>query len=134
MGRFEGRSGAERIAAALRAIPAPIFAAAWSHDRFGALLFVHVAAAPRRAQIRRDILEALGSADVERVRVRFHNAAQLHAPRSLERLVARFGGEDIVYDPTEAVGRAKALVGASRAVRGTLSDRLFGLYYAPRRR
>lgn len=98
------------------------------------MLWVHVAAAPRRAVLRRRIAAALAEIGVERTRIRFHNAAQLHAPRSLERLVARFGGEDIVYDPTEAVGRAKALVNASRAVRTSLRDKLVGLYYAPRQR
>jgi len=134
MGRIERRLGAERIAFALRAIPAPIFAAAWSSDRDDAALLVHIAAAPRRGVIRQQINEALTAAGITRARIRFHNAAQLHAPRSLERLVARFGGDDIVYDPTEAVGRAKALVTASRAVRASISEKLFGLYYAPRLR
>lgn len=48
--------------------------------------------------------------------------------------MARFGGDDVVYDPTEAVTRAKALVNASRAVRRSLNDKLVGLYYAPRLR
>ena len=134
MGRIERRLDAERIASSLRAIPAPIFAAAWSSNRDDAALLVHVAAAPRRSHIRQEILQALSAAGVSRARIRFHNAAQLHAPRSLERLVARFGGEDIVYDPTEAVHRAKSLVSASRAVRGAVNEKLFGLFYAPRQR
>ncbi|MBI1213398.1 MAG: hypothetical protein GC190_18195 [Alphaproteobacteria bacterium] len=134
MDRIERRLDAERIASSLRAIAAPIFAAAWSSGSDDAALLVHVAAAPRRAQLRLQIRDALSAIGIERIRVRFHNAAQLHAPRSLERLVARFGGEDVVYDPTEAVGRAKALVNASRAVRGSVSNKLFGLYYAPRLR
>jgi hypothetical protein len=134
MDKIERRLSAERIALSLRAIAAPIFAAAWSSDRDSATLFVHVAAAPRRAQLRQQISQALNALGVDRVRIRFHNAAQLHAPRSLERLVARFGGDDIAYDPTEAVGRAKSLVNASRAVRAAVSDKLLGLYYAPRLR
>src|SRR5689334_12814685 len=98
MGRIERRLDAGRIASALRAIPAPIFAAAWSGDHNDAALLVHLAAAPRRAVIRQQISQALADIGVERARIRFHNAVQLHAPRSLERLVARFGGEDIVYD------------------------------------
>jgi len=132
MDRIERRLDAERIASSLRAIAAPIFAAAWSSERDDATLLVHVAAAPQRALLRKQISEALNAVGVERIRIRFHNAAQLHAPRSLERLVSRFGGEDIVYDPTEAIVRAKALVNASRAVRASISGKLFGLYYAPR--
>jgi len=134
MGRIERRLDADRVASSLRAIPAPIFAAVWSSDREDAALLVHVAAAPHRAQIRQQISQALSEAGVSRARIRFHNAAQLHAPRSLERLVARFAGETIAYDPTEAVQRAKALVAASRAVRTSVNEKLLGLYYAPRQR
>src|SRR4249920_3583152 len=99
MGRIGGRPCAQLIAPVLRALPAAIFAAAWSSNRAGDTLFVHVAAAPKKALVRQQILEALAAIGVDCARVRFHNAAQLDAPRSLERLVARFGGDDIVYDP-----------------------------------
>jgi hypothetical protein len=58
----------------------------------------------------------------------------LLAPRSLERLVDRFTGDEVIYDPTESVGRAKALVNAARAVRGSLGSKVGGLFYAPRLR
>jgi hypothetical protein len=127
-------ASSELITHVLRAVQAPIFAAAWASDGAGDVLFVHVAATPGRALIRRQIRQTLAAIGVDRARIRFHSGGQLEAPRSLERLVARFGGDDIVYDPTEAVGRAKALVCAGRTVRTVLADKLAGLYYAPRQR
>lgn len=127
-----GRESARAITRALRELPAPIFAAAWGQGREGRQLFVHVAAAPGRAVLRRQIEAALSLVGVERPRIRFHEAAQ--RPRSLERLTARFAGDEVVYDPTDAVARAKSLVLAGHAVRASLSQKLIGLYYAPRLR
>lgn len=110
--------------------PAPIFAAAWANGT----LIVHVAATPNRAALRTQIRSALSAAGVARVRIRFHERAQLHAPRSLERLVARFAGDEIAYDPTGAVARARTLVAAGAEIRAALNAKLYGLYYAPRQR
>jgi len=52
----------------------------------------------------------------------------------LERLVARFAGDEIAYDPTGAVANARALVAAGQALRSALAEKLFGLYYTPRQR
>jgi hypothetical protein len=60
--------------------------------------------------------------------------SSLLSPKSLERLVAKFAGSKIVYDPTQSLSRAKALVEASHGVRTALSDRIHGLFYAPRLR
>lgn len=69
-----------------------------------------------------------------RVRIIFHTAASLLAPRSLERLVKRISGDEIVYDPTGSISRAKALVSAARATRTALGVKAGGLFYAPRLR
>src|SRR5689334_6021207 len=126
----EGRVGAAAVSAILVSIPAPIFAAAWAGNQ----LIVHLAAAPRRKVLRAEIAAALAAGGVSRVGIRFHEGAHLSAPKSLERLVARFAGDEIVYDPTGAVARARALVSAGANVRAALDDKLFGLYYAPRLR
>ena len=76
------------------------------------------------------IVSALGGA----TKVRFHSPASLTAPRSLERLVKRLGCGEIIYDPTQALSRAKALVDGGSAVRASLGDKLGGLFYAPRQR
>lgn len=118
------------LSEALRAIAAPIFAASST----GRNLTVHVAATPRRRAVKLEINEALAAAGAPRVKIRFHAQADLLAPRSLERLVMRFTGDEIVYDPTGSVARAKALVDAAHAARAVLGVKVDGLFYAPRLR
>lgn len=118
------------VAEPLRAIAAPIFAATQSR---GALI-VHVAAVPRRSEVKAQILGALEHAGARTVKVRFHAQDDLLKPRSLEGLVARFTGDEIVYDPTGSVARAKALVTAAHAARAVMGAKVDGLFYAPRLR
>lgn len=113
---------------ALRAIAAPIFAASTGPD---GTLFVHVAAPADQRRVKAAIAAALRGI---RHSIRFHSAAALLAPRSLEQLVKRFTGDTVVYDPTGAVTRAKAMVEAAHATRASLGARVRGLFYAPRLR
>jgi hypothetical protein len=115
---------------ALRAIVVPIFAASST----GRELTVHVAATPRRRAVKLEIIDAVRRAGAQHVKVRFHREGALLAPRSLERLVKRFTGDEIVYDPTGSVARAKALVAAAHATRAVLGAKVGGLFYAPRLR
>jgi hypothetical protein len=78
--------------------------------------------------------EAVRSALGPDAKVRFHSPASLTSPRSLERLVRRFACDEIVYDPTQSMTRAKALVDGGASVRTTLGQRVSGLFYAPRQR
>jgi len=83
MPEFNGTAATAALATVLREIPAPIFAAAWDRGAAQSTLFVHIAAAPHRGALHRQIAAGLGRLGIARVRVRFHNAAQLHAPRKL---------------------------------------------------
>lgn len=119
-------SSIEAFAAVLRGIAAPIFAA----TRANGALFVHVAAVARQSEVAAGIRGALkGETHLE---IRFHNTRDLLTPRSLERLVRRFTGDDVVFDPTGSVARAKALVAAAHASRAALGAKVGGLFYAPR--
>lgn len=122
------------VAESLRAIAAPIFAASESEHTNGTVLTVHVAAVSQRSEVKRRILAAFSDAPLAKIKVRFHRASVLLAPRSLERLVARFADGVVVYDPTGSITRAKTLVQAARATREALGPKLRGLYYAPRLR
>ncbi|MBL8781426.1 MAG: hypothetical protein JNL06_10870 [Alphaproteobacteria bacterium] len=115
---------------ALRALAAPIFAATTT----GRELTVHVAAVPHRRSVKLQIIEALAGFGAERLRIRFHAERDLLSPRSLERLVSRFTGDEIVYDPTGSVARAKALIAAAHTAREALGTKVGGLFYAPRLR
>lgn len=123
-----------QVAETLRSIAGPVFAAVWNETKQKTELVVHASAARGQRELRLNIINALNSIGVASVKVNFHPVSSLLSPKSLERLVAKFAGSKIVYDPTQSLSRAKALVEASRAVRTALSDRIRGLFYAPRLR
>lgn len=120
----------ETAAEKLRLVAAPVFAATWSDTSKGGVLTVHVSSVPQRKVVVAAIVSAVGAA----AKVRFHTPAELTAPRSLERLVKRFKCDEIIYDPTQSMSRAKALVDGGVAVRASLGEKLSGLFYAPRLR
>lgn len=123
-----------QVAETLRSIAGPIFAAVWNETKQNTELVVHASAARGQRELRLNIVSALNSIGVASVKVNFHPVSSLLSPKSLERLVAKFAGSKIVYDPTQSLSRAKALVEASHALRAALSDRIRGLFYAPRLR
>lgn len=113
-------------------IEVPVIAAVQQESH--GILNVHVGTCANRSKAKAEVLAALSNAGVSRVRIHFHTARDLTAPRSLERLVAHFGGGEVVYDPTEAIFRARTLVNAGRKVRTSLSDAIEGIFFAPRTR
>lgn len=122
---------AQAVADALCAVSSSIFAATWNERRGARELIVHVPAAGARRQLKAAIGDALARIGVAHFRVRFHAAADLTLPRSLERLVSSLEAHDIAYDPSLSLSRAKALVEAGRAVRTSFGERVRGLFYAP---
>lgn len=131
MGTNSALATDSKVAEALRSISGPVFAATWTERKQVSELTVHASATKRRGELRSAIVGALKDLGIRQVKVRFHAASSLLSPRSLERLVRRFAGDNIAYDPTSALARAKALVTASHSVRAALGDRVRGLYYAP---
>lgn len=119
-----------KAAESLRAVAAPIFAATFVNGAKGGIVTVHVSSVAQKKSVESSIRSAMGMP----VRVRFHSAASLTAPRSLEKLVRRFKCDEIIYDPTEAMTRAKALVDGAASVRASLGSKLAGVFYAPRLR
>lgn len=120
-----------QVADALIAVAGPVFAATWGDSNQGRQLTVHASAGRGQAALKAGVLGALKGVGIDGVRVKFHAASALLSPRSLERLVQKFARNDIAYDPTQSLTRAKALVEASHTVRASLSDKVRGLYYAP---
>jgi hypothetical protein len=118
----------------LRSIAAPIFAAVERDAATGRVWTVHAASVPRRSEVKKQILAVLAGRSTAKIKIRFHKAAELLAPRSLERLVKRFGDGQIFYDPTGSIERARAMVAAGRAIREALGPKASGIYYAPRLR
>lgn len=123
-----------KVAEVLRSIAGPIFAATWTANGQKSSLTVHASIAPRRRELQTNILNALRNIGIHRVNVRFHASSALLSPKSLEKLVAKFAGDRIVYDPTSSLTGAQALIAASHSVRASLGERVRGLFYAPRLR
>lgn len=119
-----------QIAEALRTVAGPVFAAVWSEGKAPRLV-VHASSDASRGRLTREIRNTLHQAGVKKFRVRFHNPSHLLRAKSLEALVARIDAGRVVYDPTGALVRARALVDASRTVRTHLPERTSGFYYAP---
>ncbi len=120
-----------QVTEALRAVAGPVFAATWGENRGERRLTVHASAGRAQRALKLSLRNALNGIGVERVRIKFHAPSALLSPRSLERLIEKFAGSEIAYDPTNSLSRAKALVEASHAVRASLTDKVRGLYYAP---
>ena len=120
-----------QVADALRAVAGPVFAATWGDSKQGRQLTVHASAGRGQSALKAGVLGALKGIGVDGVRVKFHAASALLSPRSLERLVHKFARNEIAYDPTQSLTRAKALVEASHTVRASLAEKVRGLYYAP---
>jgi hypothetical protein len=83
---------------------------------------------------RKTVVQAVQAAVGPDAQVRFHSPSSLTSPKCLERLVRRFACDEIVYDPTQSMTRAKALVDGGAAVRASLGRKVTGLFYAPRQR
>lgn len=126
-----GASLSNKITNALRAISQPVFATFQSDDVSGVSLSVHVAAVSEHATAQQEISSKLIAAGATSVRVTFHEPAQLNSPRSLEGFCALFPGDKIIYDPSNAVSQASALVVAARTLRTALGTKLSGICFAP---
>ena len=124
----------QAVAEILKSIPGPIFAATWTEKKQKRELTIHASSSPGQRDLKTVLINALSNVGADRVKVHFHAASSLISPRSLERLIAQFGGDKIIYDPTSSLTRAHALVAASHTVRASLGGHVRGLFYAPRLR
>jgi hypothetical protein len=121
------------LQATLSELSAPVFLAGFDARRVE--LTVHVCArndiAELRAQVQRAADKAEGSI---RVSVRAHRLRKLAHPRSLEHWLRRFEVDQIIYDPTMVVSRARGLLLAAKSCRLALGHAIEGLFFDPDRR
>lgn len=111
-------------------ISGPVFAAFKTDDQRGGFV-VHAARGSDKSRLKAEILLKLAEQGLREVRVAFHNPDKLARAKSLEALTSLIKGGRIVYDPTGAVARARALVQASSELRGSLGQRAKSFFYAP---
>lgn len=97
---------------------------------------LHTATGSRREA--RDWVRRYGSASgpeaAAECRVARHSARSLERAASIEALLAALPGDRIVFDPTGAVARMRALAAFARLVRRDLGERVTGIYLEPTRR
>ncbi len=112
-------------------IQAPVFLVR-SRDTDNRKMFeVHTTAREKRG-VKEKLLAKLNAdgqkSDVAIV-VHGHNALMM--PRSLESLAGRFGGGEIVYDPTGAFARMDKITSAAKSIRATIGDKVSSIYLEP---
>jgi hypothetical protein len=114
-------------------IKTPIFLAGFDRERSQLMLHVseghdltHLKAAAQRACVKAEESSKIG--------VRSHRLSRLAHPRSLERWLRQFDTDEIIYDPTMVISRARGLLAASKACRLALGEAIGGLFFDPDRR
>lgn len=118
------------IAKTLMSISGPVFAAV-RKESASAELVVHASRSGDWARLRSEILTRLSLEGVTDVKVQFHNPSKLARAKSLQAFVSSVSDGRIVYDPTGALARGRALVETTYALRASLGSRAKSFFYAP---
>jgi hypothetical protein len=118
------------ISKTLMSISGPVFAALRNEGTRGGLI-VHASRSGDWARLRNDILTRLAAEGVADVKVQFHNPDKLARAKSLQAFVSSVSDGRIVYDPTGALARGRALVETADALRTSLGVRAKSFFYAP---
>lgn len=63
------------------------------------------------------------------IKVRSHSDRKIASAASLQGLLARYEGTDFLHDPTGAFGRSAELVAFAQNIRGSLGDKVAGIYW-----
>jgi hypothetical protein len=117
----------------LAEINTPIFLAGYNRQQ--SQLMLHVSEGRDVASLEAAAKRALDKAKAPiRISVRAHRLRKLAHPRSLEHWLQSFGADEIVYDPTMVMSRAKALLLAAKSCRSELGTAIAGLFFDPDRR
>jgi hypothetical protein len=117
----------------LREIKAPIFLAEF--DSQHAQLTLHASKGRDFATLQAAGKRLSNDAAVAiKVHVRAHGLRKLAYPRSLEHWLRQFGADEIIYDPTMVISRARGLLMTAKSCRAALGTAIAGLYFEPDRR
>jgi hypothetical protein len=117
----------------LAEINTPIFLA--GYDQQQSHLMLHVSEGRDVASLEAAAKRASDKAEAPiRISVRTHRLRKLAHPRSLEHWLQSFEADEIVYDPTMVMSRARALLLAAKSCRSELGAAIAGLFFDPDRR
>jgi hypothetical protein len=122
---------ASAVRGALASLSVPVFLAGCDGDG-PAQLTLHVAQPRSRRSLRQEAQAALAQAGIDaHCRVRALKYGALESARSLEGMIKPFAHDSLVYDPTESVTRARALIRCGERLRRALGSALNGIYFEP---
>jgi len=117
------------VRGALASLSVPVFLAGCDGS---ARLTLHVARPRSRRSLQQEAQAALAQAGIDaHCRVRALNYNKLEKAQSLEGTIKPFAHDSLVYDPTESVTRARALVSCGAQLRRALGSVLTGVYFEP---
>jgi hypothetical protein len=110
-------------------IQSPIFFAGLDSQR--SQLRLHISDGPDLASLEaaaRRVSDKIGPIEVS---IRAHSLRKLAHPRSVEHWLRQFASDEIIYDPTMVMSRARGLLAAAEACRSAFGDAIGGSFFDP---
>jgi len=121
------KSAAEHL---IKTLPVPVFLAGID-NRNHTRLTLHITKAGVRYALKREIHRRLQDAGYPHVRcdVKRHKPERLDRAETTQKLLHRFNHDEIVYDPTASIQRARAVLMAAQGIRRLLKDKVVGICF-----
>jgi hypothetical protein len=110
-------------------IKSPIFFAGLDSQR--SELTLHVSEGADLASLQASAKRVADKIGHMGVSIRSHRLGKLAHPRSVEHWLRQFASDEIIYDPTMVMSRARGLLAASKACRAVLGDAITGAFFDP---
>lgn len=121
------------LVSVLSKLSVPVFLAGYEEKQSSLTLHVRAGLATDALKLEAERAVTLAGY-LLRVRVRGHRLGKLTHPRSLEHWLKRFGTDQIMYDPTHIVSRARGLLWVATSCRSSLGQLVAGSFFDPARR
>ncbi len=109
----------------------PVFAAGIDHARRERLT-LHTTRRNGHQSLQKAVQEELHKQGLNvACKIKVHPTEKLEREQSVESLVQRFAHDELVYDPTQSIGRAGILVRCAASIRAQLGEQVGGVYFSP---
>lgn len=109
----------------------PVFAAGLDNARRERLT-LHTTRSKGHQSLQKSVQEELHKQGVKLAcKVKVHPTEKLAREQSIESLVQRFAHDELVYDPTQSIGRSSVLVRCAANIRAQLGEQVGGVYFSP---
>ena len=114
----------------IRTLTTPVFLAGIDLRRIP-VLTLHITRSGARRQLKREIQGKLAQAGYPDIRcsVKRHKPGSLERADTIQKLLHRFRHDEIIYDPTASIQRARAILQAAQGIRRRLGDKVAGICF-----